>query len=90
MKPLYNYLTFNKKIVDIDDYDEDVLSIFSSDALEMIKNGESNWEDMVPTFVDQIIKEKCLFGYCGVKPTNKSSEDPAEAAAKAIEQGKLD
>jgi hypothetical protein len=90
LKPLYNYLTFNKKIVDIDDYDEEVLSIFSSEALKMIKNGESNWEDMVPTFVDQIIKEKCLFGYCGVKPTNKSSEDPAEAAAKAIEQGKLD
>ena len=88
LKPLYNYLTFNKKIIDIDDYDEEVLSIFSSDALRMIKNNESNWESMVPTFVDQIIKEKCLFGYCGVKPTNKSSEDPAKAAAKAIEQGK--
>ena len=51
VKPLYNYLTFNKKIIDIEDYNEDVLSIFSTDALKRIKSGDENWEDMVPTFV---------------------------------------
>jgi hypothetical protein len=56
----------------------------------MIKNGDTNWESMVPTFVDQIIKEKCLFGYCGVKPNTSHSEDPAKAAAKAIEHGTSD
>jgi hypothetical protein len=90
LKPLYNYLTFNKKIIDIEDYDEEVLSIFSTEAFKMIKNGDTNWESMVPTFVDQIIKEKCLFGYCGVKPKTSYSEDPAKAAAKAIEQGTSD
>lgn len=87
LKALYDYLTFNKKIVDIEDFDEEVLSIFSTEAFRMIKNGEENWESLVPTFVDQIIKEKCLFGYCGVKPNKKSAEDPAEAAARAIDQG---
>jgi hypothetical protein len=86
LKPLYNYLTFNKKIIDIEDYNEDVLSIFSTEALKRIKSGDSNWEDMVPTFVDQIIKEKCLFGYCGTHPSKGNTEDPATAAARAIEQ----
>ena len=26
-------------------------------------NKEGEWEDMVPEGVDEIIKEKCLFGY---------------------------
>ena len=87
LKPLFDYLTFNKKIVDIEDYDEKVLSIFSTDAFKRIKSGEGNWEQMVPDFVDRIIKEKCLFGYCGLKPDERdNSEDPALAAARAIEQ----
>ena len=87
LKPLFDYLTFNKKIVDIEDYDEKVLSIFSTDAFKRIKSGEGNWEQMVPDFVARVIKEKCLFGYCGLKSDEKdNSEDPALAAARAIEQ----
>jgi hypothetical protein len=87
LKPLYNYLLFNKKIVDIEDYDEDVLSIFSTDAFKKINTGEGDWEKLVPDFVDRIIKEKCLFGYCGIKPSDQGdAEDPALAAARAIEQ----
>ncbi len=87
LKTLYDYLIFNKKIVDIEDFDESVLSIFSAEAFEMIKSGDGEWEHMVPDFVDRIIKEKCLFGYCGLKPKDKiESEDPALAAARAIEQ----
>jgi len=88
LKPLYKYLEFNKKIVDIEDYDEKVLSIFSSEAFKRISSGEGDWEKLVPDYVDRIIKEKCLFGYCGLKsdvPTD--TEDPAQAAARAIEQG---
>ena len=87
LKPLYDYLSFNKRIVDIEDYDEEVLSIFSTEAFKMIKSGEGEWEKMVPDFVDRIIKEKCLFGYCGLKPKDEdNTEDPALAAARAIEQ----
>lgn len=87
LQPLFNYLTFNKKIVDIEDYNEEVLSIFSTEAFRRINSGEGDWEKMVPDFVDRIIKEKCLFGYCGTKPHNSdNNEDPALAAARAIEQ----
>lgn len=87
LQPLFNYLTFNKKIVDIEDYNEEVLSIFSTEAFKRIKSGEGGWEHMVPDFVDRIIKENCLFGYCGVKPNKDGNEeDPALAAARAIEQ----
>jgi hypothetical protein len=29
----------------------------------MIKNGIEGWEDLVPAYVDNVIKEKKLFGY---------------------------
>ncbi len=86
MQPLYDYLVFNKRIADISEYDPEVLSIFSRQALESIKQGGEEWIDMVPDFVDRIIKEKCLFGFCGVNKPGASEVDPAEAAARAIEQ----
>ena len=88
LKPLYDYLVFNKRILDIEDYDPKVLSIFSRTALESIKRGDDAWVNMVPDFVDRVIKENCLFGFCGTdKPdASSSSEDPATAAARAIEQ----
>jgi len=88
LKPLYDYLVFNKRILDIEDYDPEVLSIFSRTALESIKRGDDAWVSMVPDFVDRVIKENCLFGFCGTeKPeASASAEDPATAAARAIEQ----
>ena len=64
MQPLFDYLRFNKRIIDIP-YDEDVLGIFSKEALELIKTGKDGWESMVPDFVDRIIKKNRLFGYSG-------------------------
>ena len=77
-----------QRILDIEDYDPEVLSIFSRTALESIKRGDDAWVNMVPDFVDRVIKENCLFGFCGTdKPDASSSgEDPATAAARAIEQ----
>jgi hypothetical protein len=40
----------------------------------MIKNGKSGWESMVPAYVDNIIKEKRLFGY--KKKPQKVEETP--------------
>lgn len=69
LKPLFNYLTFNKRIVDIENCNEEILSILSRECLRMIKDGEEGWEDMVPTYVDTIIKDNQLFGY---KEDNKA------------------
>ena len=61
-RSLYEYLIYNQRIIDID-YDPKVLNIFSPVVLRMIKNGISGWEDMVPAYVDNVIKQKRLFGY---------------------------
>jgi hypothetical protein len=81
-------LLFNKRIVDIEDYDTEILNIFSRTALQRIREGELGWESMVPDFVDQIIKDKCLFGYCGTTPpgTPMDRDQIAAAAARAIDR----
>lgn len=63
MKPLYDYLLFNKRLVDIDSFDRNVLDIFSKEVLEMIRLGKAGWENMVPPYVDNMIKDNKLFGY---------------------------
>jgi len=87
LQPLYEYLLFNKRIVDIEDYDAEILDIFSRTALKRIRKGEEGWETMVPDFVDDIIKDKCLFGYCGTSPSKPLDHSKiAAAAARAIDQ----
>lgn len=63
LRPLYDYLIDNGRIVDLVDFDPEVLWINSRDALRMIRNGESGWEEMVPNYVDVMIKKDKLFGY---------------------------
>ena len=63
VKPLYDFFRFNKRIVDLHDYNDEYLNIFSRKILKLIKKQKSGWETMVPTYVDNIIKEKKLFGY---------------------------
>ncbi|MBL7963225.1 MAG: TonB-dependent receptor [Flavobacteriales bacterium] len=72
LRPLYDYLLTNKRIVDIDSYDPSVLHIFSTQVLDMIRQGKAGWEDMVPPYVDNMIKDNRLFGYSAArqaKPT---------------------
>ncbi|MBK7382065.1 MAG: TonB-dependent receptor [Flavobacteriales bacterium] len=63
LRPLYDYLLFNKRMVDIDNYDPNVLHIFSKAVLDMIRAGQHGWEGMVPPYVDNMIKDNRLFGY---------------------------
>lgn len=63
MKELYKYFKANEKIKDINDFDPEILHVFSKKVLEMIKNGEEKWEEMLPEGISKIIKEKKLFGY---------------------------
>jgi|GEM_PF-4187910 len=71
-KPLYEYLIFNKRVVDLKDYDKNVLGIFSTKVLQMIKSGTEGWEKMVPTYVDILIKKNKLFGYKSASVKEKS------------------
>jgi len=63
MKELYKLFKFNGKVVDIKDYEEKNLEIFSRRVLKMISDGESGWEEMLPEGTASIIKKQKLFGY---------------------------
>jgi hypothetical protein len=63
MKELYKFFKFNGKVVDIDDYIQNNLEIYSRQVLKMISNGSSGWEEMLPKGVAEIIKRDNLFGY---------------------------
>ncbi|QIE58597.1 TonB-dependent receptor [Rasiella rasia] len=61
MKELYKFFKYNGKVVDIEDFNDKILDIFSREVLSMIENNESGWEAMLPSGVGNIIKEKHLF-----------------------------
>ncbi|NKI32150.1 TonB-dependent receptor [Croceivirga thetidis] len=61
MKELYKFFKYNSKVMDIIDYDPDIMHIFSRDVLKRITNGEDGWEEMLPKGIAEIIKEKNLF-----------------------------
>ncbi len=63
LRALYEYLAFNRRVIDIENYDPDILQIFSRDVLKRIKKGETGWEDSLPAYVDNIIRDKQLFGF---------------------------
>ena len=63
MKELYKFFKNNGKLVNIDDFDKDILDIFSRTILKMILNGEKGWEEMLPEGISDTIKQKRLFGY---------------------------
>lgn len=61
MKELYKFFKYNGKVMDIIDYDPEILSIFSRDVLKKIVNDELGWEEMLPNGVSRLIREKHLF-----------------------------
>lgn len=63
MKELYKFFKYNGKMLDIKDFDTEILDIFSRKVLKMIAEGEEGWEAMLPDGVPDIIKEHRLFGY---------------------------
>ncbi len=79
LRPLYDYLVSNKRMVDIDSYDPTVLHIFSKAVLQMIREGKAGWEAMVPPYVDNMIKDNHLFGYQPAKVEASSRKADAQA-----------
>ncbi len=61
MKELYKFFKYNGKVMDIIDYEPEIMHIFSRDVLKKIMNGEDGWEEMLPEGIAEIIKEKKLF-----------------------------
>ena len=63
MKELYKFFKYNGKVVDITNFNKNVLNIFSRTVLRMIANDEAGWDEMLPKGIAQIIKKQKLFGY---------------------------
>ena len=64
---LYKYLLDNQHIVEVNNFDEDLLHIFPQKVLTMIQQGEDGWQEMLPERLAELIVEKGMFGY----PTEK-------------------
>jgi len=62
---LFDYLLKNRFILDIPNGMSQQLHVKSREVLQMIENGDPNWEKYVPMTVSKTIKEKKLFGYSG-------------------------
>lgn len=61
MKELFQYFKDNGRVVDISDFDPEILDIYSREVHQMIMEGKSGWEDMLPEPTTKMIKEKNLF-----------------------------
>ena len=61
MKELYKFFKYNGKVMDIIDYDPEIMHIFSRDVLKKITNSEEGWEEQLPEGIAEIIKDKNLF-----------------------------
>lgn len=60
---LLHYFQDVKKLTAIQNYNEEILPIYTSDILEKIKIGDTGWEEDVPSGVAKAIKSLNLFGY---------------------------
>jgi hypothetical protein len=60
---LVKFLIENRFIVQIQEFNREMLSIIPDDIFHMIQTGEDGWEPYVPQNLIQTIKEKGLFGY---------------------------
>ena len=65
LRHLYLHLLENGYIKELVAIDQSQLAIFSHTVLEKIRNGESDWEIMVPSKVAKIIHDKRLFNCRG-------------------------
>ena len=63
MKELYKFFKYNGKVVDITNYDPEILDIYSREVLQMIAEGKSGWEEMLPDRTTEMIKEHNLFSH---------------------------
>jgi len=62
LRHLYAFMIESLHIHGLRGFDHRYLSIFSVDVLTKLQSGDSSWEEMVPSQVASLIKERGLFG----------------------------
>ncbi|MEY2485617.1 MAG: hypothetical protein QOH39_1265 [Verrucomicrobiota bacterium] len=63
LQVLYNYLVGRGSFVQLDNFNPKYLPIFSRDVLKRIASGDESWDQMVPSGVAEIIRQRGFFGY---------------------------
>ena len=63
MKEFYKFFKYNGKIVDIFDFNQEYLSIFSRDILSKIKAGKEGWKNKLPRGIAEMIIADKMFGW---------------------------
>ncbi|HEY5551111.1 MAG TPA: TonB-dependent receptor [Opitutaceae bacterium] len=63
LRSLYAYLVENHCIDCLTGFNPEILTIYSREALNRIKEGDPSWEALVPANVVEIIKRRGLFGH---------------------------
>ena len=64
MKDFYKFFKYNKKFIDITDYEKEFLDIFSRVILKEIKDKKNeNWKNKLPDGISEIITKNNMFGY---------------------------
>jgi len=63
MKDFYKFFKYNGKVVDIFDFEEDYLNIFSRKILAQIKENKKGWEKQLPGGISEMIVKNQMFGF---------------------------
>ena len=63
LRSLFRYLIDNQYVQEITDYHREYLRIHPPEVLTKLQSGDTNWEQMVPSEVVQMIKKRQFFGY---------------------------
>ncbi|WP_281613583.1 TonB-dependent receptor [Flammeovirga sp. SubArs3] len=80
---LFQAMVDNNKIEDLSDCNIKNLQIISDRVLELIKEGSTEWEVMVPQIVVEQVKQFCLFNYpCSVERKKEIEQSRKESTRK--------
>jgi hypothetical protein len=63
LRKLFGHLVERGCILQLENYDPNVLHIFSRDVLRRIREGDASWQEMVPDAIAQVIMGRNFFGY---------------------------
>ena len=62
IKFLYKHLLDSKQVVEVENYNPDLLHIFPHEVLMMIKEGKEGWQNMIPAKLAKLIEQERLLG----------------------------
>ena len=80
IQKLYDFLTEQNSIEQLQNFNSDLMHIYSRETLKRIGTGQPGWENDLPPEVTELIKQKGYFGYQPVAPVlNAQAASPDHA-----------